>query len=203
MIGYLSGQVVDVSETKAVIAVNGVGYEVALLQNHLLTLVTGVEATVFVYTHSTENALQLFGFRTATEKDAFKKMISISGVGPKMALAILSEIPLNDLFQAVAKQDLSRFTSVSGVGKKTAERLLIELKSKFKRELETPHWHAAANLSHHQIDERLRDASQALESLGYASPLIRKTLEEITIADNDSVQVVIKNSLARLQAQTR
>lgn len=135
MIGRLVGQVVGQGDDGVVtLDVNGVGYEVSLPLGSLgrVTREADGRAVVHVHTVVREDALLLYGFASLEERDVFRTVIAISGVGPKTALSILGALPPEELSAAIARKELSRLTSISGVGKKTAERLMLELKDKLR-----------------------------------------------------------------------
>lgn len=132
MIGRLLGNVIDRgSDGCCVIDVSGVGYEAWVPLRSMGRLPAPPErALLFVHTHVREDSLTLYGFETAADRVAFRMLMGISGVGPKLAMAIMSELSANDLRAVVAHQDKPRFAAISGVGKKTAERLVLELRDK-------------------------------------------------------------------------
>lgn len=131
MISCLKGELFHKSSEKVTILVNGVGYEVSVSTASLEKLPQlGEEVFLHTYTYVREDALALFGFTDQDEKKMFLMLINVSGVGPKLALAILSGIRPVDLARAIAGKDVARLTSLSGVGKKTAERLCLDLKDK-------------------------------------------------------------------------
>jgi len=130
VIGRLLGTVIERGvDGCCVIDVAGVGYEVFVPLRSMGRL-PAERATLHVHTHVREEALTLFGFETLADRVAFRLLLGISGVGPKLAMAILSELSANDLRGVVARQDKPRFAAISGVGKKTAERLVLELRDK-------------------------------------------------------------------------
>jgi Holliday junction DNA helicase RuvA len=133
MIGRLTGHIVDEGDgTAVVVDVGGVGYEVTvpLGTRGRLGAPDGAAVTLHVHTHVREDALQLFGFASFDEREAFRVLISISNVGPKLALAVLGALSVHELAATVARGDASKLTAIPGVGKKTAERLVLELKGK-------------------------------------------------------------------------
>ena len=131
MISCLKGELYNKSPDTVIIMVNGVGYEVFLSSASLEKLPQmGEEVFLHIYTHVREDALTLFGFTDTDEKKMFLLLINVSGVGPKLALSILSGISPQDLARAIATKDVTRLTGLSGVGKKTAERLCLDLKDK-------------------------------------------------------------------------
>lgn len=131
MIGRIEGQLVEITDNVALVAVGGVAYELELSGAALARLPAGAEPVSF-YTHFVvrEDAQQLYGFASRGERDLFRALIRISGVGPKLALSLISAISLTDLAAAVQNRDVAMLTRVPGVGKKTAERLLVELSGK-------------------------------------------------------------------------
>jgi Holliday junction DNA helicase RuvA subunit len=139
MIGYLSGKILERSDGKILIAMGTpdtgvVGYTVQVpeSQGHI-GLIAGSSAELFIYTHVREEALDLYGFRTAAEKDLFLTFLSVSGIGPKGALGILSGAEAGDLVQAILKADKAFLGRIPGIGKKTAERIVLELADKIRK----------------------------------------------------------------------
>jgi Holliday junction DNA helicase RuvA len=133
MIGYLEGKLRQKTPDYLLLDVNGVGYFVQVPLSTFYDLPgVGGTASLFVHTHVREDALQLYGFRTNEEKEAFLHLIAVNGVGPRLAVNILSGIQPNELQQAVKNQDRKRLQSIPGVGRKTAERILIELRDRLK-----------------------------------------------------------------------
>lgn len=162
MIGRLTGLLADKSAPpQLLLDVAGVGYEVDVPMSSFFNLpATGQQVTLLTHFVVREDAQQLFGFLTAGERDTFRQLIRISGVGPRIALALLSGLSVAELAQAVAAQDASRLVKVPGIGKKTAERLLLELKGKLGPDLGSP---GGAPLADAQ-----GDILQALVALGYS-----------------------------------
>lgn len=197
MIGFLSGKIRAKTSDALVLNVNGVGYDVLISQQNMLFIgEVGSEIELEIYTHVTEYHMQLFGFLNHQEKEVFKKLISISGVGPKMGLAILSGLVIEDLIHAIIHEDVVRLTQISGVGKKTAERIIIELKDKFKLEKSTSVHNQSSQ--HTENSQMRHDALQALVSLGYAEKDIRRVLKEVVITDVENLSSLIKKLLGVL-----
>ena len=131
MYHHIKGTLIHKHPDEAVIEANGVGYQISISLNTFEKLPeAGNQAKLLTYLHVKEDVLQLFGFSEDKERKVFKILIGISGIGPKLALTLLSHMAPADLEQAVANQDMTMLTSISGIGKKTAERLLVELKGK-------------------------------------------------------------------------
>ena len=162
MIGKLTGTLSDKNPPQVLVDCHGVGYEVDVPMSTFYNL-PGVGDKVSLLTHFVvrEDAQILYGFGTAAEREAFRQLIKISGVGPRTALAVLSGMSVGDIGQAVTAQDASRLVKVPGIGKKTAERLLLELKGKIGADLGLPAGHAVTS------DHRA-DILQALVALGYS-----------------------------------
>jgi holliday junction DNA helicase RuvA len=159
MIGYLAGTLKKLDATAALVAVNGVGYEVHISLQTYYRLEGKHEVELDIYTHVREDALALYGFATADEKFAFEKLIGISGIGPTLAQKILSGIEPADLAEAVAQGDARKLTGIPGVGKKTAERICLELRDKLAVREAAP-----AVPTRSSVDE---DVHSALVNLGY------------------------------------
>ncbi len=172
MIGRLTGVLAEKTPPQVLIDVNGVGYEVDVPMSSFYNLpALGERTTLLTHFVVREDAQQLFGFLTAAERGTFRQLIKISGVGPRMALGVLSGLSVAELTQAVALQQVARLVKVPGIGKKTAERLLLELKGKLAPDLGLP-GAAVANDAQSDIVQALvalgyseRDAAAALKSL--------------------------------------
>jgi holliday junction DNA helicase RuvA len=134
MISRLRGQLAGRTPDGFVLDVNGVGYLLAATPGAVRTAESGGEVTVETYLHVREDALQLFGFADASERQLFLQLLTVAGIGPKVALAIVSGSPAADLRRAIVTQDAARFQAIPGVGKKTAERIVLELKEKLADE---------------------------------------------------------------------
>ena len=131
MIARLVGTLVEVQPDRVLLDVGGVGYDVAIPLGTFTALPSaGHKATLFVHTHVREDAIQLFGFVSKPEKLVFETLLTVSGIGPRVALSILSGLPLPELVRAIVAQNASRLSSIPGVGKRLAERLGVELKEK-------------------------------------------------------------------------
>jgi len=134
MISRLRGTPVGRSADGLVVDVGGVGYLVAATPSVLRSIEGGGEVTVETYLHVREDALQLYGFADASERELFTQLLGVSGIGPKVALAVVSSAPPGELRRAIALQDPARFQAIPGIGKKTAERIVLELKEKLGSE---------------------------------------------------------------------
>ena len=160
MIGRLTGVIAEKAPPQVLIDVNGVGYEVDVPMSTFYNLPNlGERATLLTHFIVREDAQILFGFGTAQERETFRQLIRISGVGPRTALSILSGLSVAELGQAVSLQEAGRLTRIPGIGKKTAERLMLELKGKLGADLALP-----ASVA----SEAQADVLQALVALGYS-----------------------------------
>lgn len=163
MIGHLRGQLLRKQPQELLVDVGGVGYRVSIpLSTYYRLGEPGSAVALHVHTHVREDALALYGFLTPTEQTLFERLMAVSGVGPKLALAILSGIETDELVGALAASDLARLTRIPGVGKKTAERLVLELKDRVK-DLAVP---AAPSVA--PAGALRDDVASALANLGYA-----------------------------------
>ncbi len=167
MIAFLTGKLAGRSTTAAFIDVGGVGYAVSMSQASLAKLPeVGAEVHVLTYLQVREDALALFGFLSAEEKALFERLISVSGVGPKVALAALSSFSPRALADAIAAQDVALVSRIPGVGKKTASRIILELKGSLDQGIESLFGETATVPP---TDEGLKGATEALLSMGFTS----------------------------------
>ncbi|MHB2009598.1 MAG: Holliday junction branch migration protein RuvA [Acidobacteriaceae bacterium] len=177
MIAHLRGRLLSKTPQTAVVEAAGVGYEVTISIPTFTALpAEGNEVALLVYTHVREDALALFGFTTATEKRLFEKLLSISGIGPKLAITVLSGLPPERLVAAIHSQDHATLTRIPGVGKKTAERIVLELKDKFQELVSAG---ATADAST-PVSE---DVLSALVNLGYQRASAQKGVEAAMARD--------------------
>ena len=181
MISLLRGTIIEKVPSRVIVDVNGVGYAVLVpLSTFYVLGDAGAPVTLRIHTHVREDVIALYGFATALEQDLFERLISINGVGPKLALAVLSGIEPIELIRAIGTQDVARLTKIPGVGKKTAERIGLELKDRVPVSLPAP-GHPAVDAPQDQLRS---DLISALLNLGYqrnvAERAIDRTLERGT-----------------------
>ena len=161
MIGRISGTLLQKTPPQVLVDANGVGYEIDVPMSTFYDLPeAGAKVALLTHLVVREDAHLLYGFLTEGERDAFRLLIRISGIGPRTALSVLSGMSVNDLAQSVSMQETGRLTKIPGIGKKTAERLLLELKGKFAPQLTLPGQPAAADTA--------ADVLRALLALGYS-----------------------------------
>ncbi len=177
MIAFLRGRVLEKHPNRVIVDVGGVGYDVNVpLSTFYHAAEPGAEITLRVHTHVREDQLALFGFATALELAVFERLIAISGIGPKLALAVLSGIEPGDLVTAVQRGDVARMTKIPGVGKKTSERIILELRDKLPKAMEA----IATGAPEPSPDATLRDdLGSALTNLGYQRAAIDKALDKV------------------------
>ena len=204
MIAHLSGKLLLKGATSVVIDIGGVGYEVTIPLSTAYELgETGSDVSLRIYTHVREEALQLYGFQTGRERELFTLLISVSGIGTKSAIAMLSSMNADEIAGAIRTNNLARLTSVPGIGRKTAERLVIELRDKILQ-ISSPALDetvAAGNgkAAKPSLDTVYDDALEALVSLGYAKPVADRALKTaMTDGGEISVQALLRRSLRNL-----
>jgi holliday junction DNA helicase RuvA len=175
VIAHLRGSILEKHPNRIVIDVNGVGYDVFVPLSTFYGLgEPGAAIALRIHTHVREDAFVLYGFATLLEQELFERLIGVSGIGPKVALAVLSGIEPHEFIRAIERGDLARLTAIPGVGKKTAERIVLELKDRL------PRAHVAAAVAGAAAAETpvLRDdVVSALVNLGYHRPLAEKAAE--------------------------
>jgi len=181
MIAFLRGRVLDKHPNRIVIDVNGVGYELYVpLSTYYDVGEAGSDVSLRVHTHVREDTLQLYGFLTALEQQLFERLIAISGIGPKLAVAVLSGIDTNELVASIHRADVARLTAIPGIGKKTAERIVLELKDRLADVVSST---AAVPGEQAHIDRLRDDLVSALENLGYHRPLAEKAADTVRARD--------------------
>jgi Holliday junction DNA helicase RuvA len=189
MIARLSGNVVEKLPTRALLDVNGVGYELGIPVSTFQRLPEpGGKATLLTQLIVRDDALQLYGFATAEERDVFRLLITVSGVGPKIALAILSGIDIARFRQAVVGGDVDLLRTVPGIGKKTAERLVVELRDRLPG-VEEPSAEARAAHALGCPPEIYRDAVAAMVSLGYTNAAATQAARRAIAGAEDPIQL--------------
>jgi Holliday junction DNA helicase RuvA len=191
MIAHLTGKLLEKHTNTAVIDVSGVGYEVTIPLSTFYELGdAGSDISLRVHTHVREDAIQLFGFKSAVERDLFLRLISVQGVGPKLAITMLSGMGADEMILAIRKEDLARLTGIPGVGRKTAERLVIELRDKVA-DLGGTGKQTAEQMP---ADSVFDDALSALINLGYQRPAAEKA---INAAAKEGTEITVQKLLRR------
>ena len=205
MIAHLSGTLLSKQATSVILDVSGVGYEITLPVSTFYDLEeTGSNVQLRIYTHVREDALQLYGFKTARERELFLRLISVSGIGPKLGITLLSGMSADEMIASIRTNNLARLTLIPGVGRKTAERLVMELRDK------------VASLSSAELEEELgartaagapvvtedsmrSDVLSALLNLGYQRSAAEKAVTAAIDEGGDiSVELILRRSLRKL-----
>ena len=204
MIGHLSGTLLSKQATSVVVDVSGVGYEVTIPLSTFYDLAdVNSPVQLRIYTHVREDTLQLFGFKTARERELFQKIITVSGIGPKLGITLLSGMSADELIASIRTNNLARLTLIPGIGRKTAERLIMELREK------------VAELSSAQLEDELgakpevgapptedavrSDALSALLNLGYQRSAAEKAIDSALGEGGDlTVESILRRGLKKL-----
>jgi holliday junction DNA helicase RuvA len=186
VIAHLRGKLAQKEPARVIVDVNGVGYEVFIpLTTFTVLPNTGSEVSIDVHTHVREDVIALYGFSTRRERGIFEKLMTISGIGPKLAVTILSGGSVEDLVGAIKRGDLPRLTAIPGVGKKTAERIVLELKDRLQDFAEAQPRSGIES-----------DVLSALENLGYNRALAEAAVRRALDGDRDpAFEVLFKRSL--------
>jgi Holliday junction DNA helicase RuvA len=197
MIAHLRGRLLEKHPNRVTVDVQGVGYEAHVPLSTFYGLPEpGSEVSLRIHTHVREDALLLYGFATRLELQLFERLISVSGIGPKLALAVLSGIEPNDLVTAIKQSDIARLTGIPGIGKKTAERIGLELKDKLAAFVPSePAYAASAGTA----GESMRtDVLSALINLGYHRPLAERAADAAMKTGGATFELTLKQALREL-----
>ena len=192
MIAFLSGKLLEKHANTAIVDVGGVGYEVSIPLTTFYELgEIGSDVSLRIYTHVREDAIQLFGFKTLTERDLYLKLISVQGVGPKSGIVMLSGMNADEMVTAIRSNDLARLTALPGVGRKTAERIVIELRDKVGDIMPGTASPAAGTGPQGTVFD---DALSALINLGYQKNAAEKALNQ---AAGEGIEMTVQKLLRR------
>ncbi|MFQ5824842.1 MAG: Holliday junction branch migration protein RuvA [bacterium] len=198
MICHVQGVIAEKTPTRIIIDVKGVGYEIFVpITTFEKVGELGQQTKLLTYLHVREDALQLYGFFTQKEKWMFTNLITVSGVGPKLALGILSGCPVDNLKRFIVNGELESLTTLSGVGKKTAQRLIMELRDKLGGV--TPESQFLPTFDEKEVSDKFEEAVLALISLGYKRISAQKTIEPILREQKDlRLEDLIKKALQNI-----
>jgi Holliday junction DNA helicase RuvA len=204
MIAHLSGTLLSKQATSVIVDVGGVGYEVTIPLSTFYDLEdSGSSVQLRIYTHVREDTLQLFGFKTIRERELFLKIISVSGIGPKLGITLLSGMSAEELIACIRTNDLARLTLIPGIGRKTAERLVIELREKITSLASTQPEEALSErtaLSAQPTQDSVRsDALSALLNLGYQRSSAEKAVDNALAEGGElTVESILRRVLRKL-----
>ncbi|HKF21109.1 MAG TPA: Holliday junction branch migration protein RuvA [Candidatus Angelobacter sp.] len=191
MIAHLRGKLISKHPNQAVVEAGGVGYEVHISIPTFSALPpAGMDVALHIHTHVREDALALFGFLRGEEKQLFEKLISVSGIGPRLAITILSGMPADAMVAAIKGNDLAALTRIPGIGKKTAERMVLELRDKLEA--------FAVAAAVHAVSPVEEDVISALVNLGYQRPLAERALARLGNTANEPFDGLFRKALAAL-----
>jgi holliday junction DNA helicase RuvA len=192
MIAHLRGRLISKHPNEAIVEAGGVGYDVIISVPTFSDLpASGAEVALHIHTHVREDALALYGFLRPEEKQLFEKLITVSGIGPKLAITILSGMAASDMVGAIRGSDFARLTRIPGVGRKTAERMCVELRDKLEG-FDV----AQAVTTHSAVEE---DVISALTNLGYQRAMAEKALERaVQSAGRENFDAMFRTALAGL-----
>lgn len=190
MIGYLTGKIISSKPTQIILDVNGVGYLVNISISTFEKISEKESVSLFIHTSVKEDSITLFGFYTQSEKEMFELLISISGIGPKVSLGILSGIAVDELKDAIANGNVSRLIAIPGIGRKTAERVVLELRNKVDS------IKSDGSIKETSVKD---EAVSALATLGYQRQIAEKVVRDLLSENpNYSLEELIRKALAGL-----
>lgn len=193
MIAHLRGKLISRRPNQVIVETGGVGYDVTVSVPAFSELPSlGSEVALYVHTHVREDQLALYGFLRPEEKELFEKLITVSGIGPKLAITILSGMPAEDMVDAIRGNDVMRLTKIPGIGRKTAERMVLELRDKLPAGMAADQAPVVPSLSATQ-----EDVLSALVNLGYQKPAAEKAMERLgKDGGSQSFDVLFRETLA-------
>jgi Holliday junction DNA helicase RuvA len=191
MIAYLKGTILHKTPGHVTIDCHGVGYAAAIpLSTFVKIGEEGAPIELFIYTHLTDSSLSLFGFKTADERELFLKLISVSGIGPKIAMNVLSGMTPDELVESVQKSDIARITLIPGIGKKTALRIAMELADKLEKK---------ESLLARRASPETEDLISALLNMGFRRKEVERVVEEILRSHKrDGFETQLREALKKL-----
>ncbi len=186
MIGFLTGNVHSTDSSSLILDVHGVGYKILAPLPIVVSVTVGSPLSLYIHTHVREDHIMLYGFKDENDLFLFEKLTTVSGIGPKSALAMLSVHSPSSLADAIERNDVEALSHTPGVGKKTAEKIILELKGKL------------SHLIGKEMNDTTLEVRLALEALGYSSKEIHEALKDLD-TENKSTSTIIKEALHQLQ----
>ena len=194
MYAFFNGKVDSIYKDRIIIDVNNIGYEINMPESDIMSLNLGDNIKIYTYLYVREDDMRLFGFKTSESLEFFKKLITVSGVGPKVALGIISNVDIESLGVAIATENVAALKSVPGIGPKMAQKIIFELKDKvIKDKTEKINIVLKENNS-----KNIEEAITALEVLGYTQKQIKDVISKLDLSD-DSVENIIRKVLKEMQ----
>lgn len=194
MYAFFKGKIDNILKDRIIIDVNDIGYEIYMPESELLTLGVGENLKIYTYLHVREDDMRLFGFSSNESLEFFKKLITVSGVGPKVALGIISNVDTESLCVAIATENIAALKSVPGIGPKMAQKIIFELKDKvLKEQIDT------VKAKTKEVNSKnIEEATTALEVLGYTHKQIKEVITRLDLSE-DSVETIIRKVLKEMQ----
>lgn len=194
MYAFFKGKIENILKDRTIIDVNNIGYEIYMPESELLTLEIGRDIKIYTYLHVREDDMRLFGFSSNETLEFFKKLITVSGVGPKVALGIISNVDTESLCVAIATENIAALKSVPGIGPKMAQKIIFELKDKvLKEQIDT------VKIKTKEVNSKnIEEATTALEVLGYTHKQIKEVISRLNL-DEDNVETIIRKVLKEMQ----
>ena len=194
MYAFFKGKIDNILKDRIIIDVNNIGYEIYMPESELLTLGVGENLKIYTYLHVREDDMRLFGFSSNESLEFFKKLITVSGVGPKVALGIISNVDTESLCVAIATENIAALKSVPGIGPKMAQKIIFELKDKvLKEQIDT-----VKTKTKEVNSKNIEEATTALEVLGYTHKQIKEVVSRLDLGE-DSVETIIRKVLKEMQ----
>lgn len=194
MYAFFKGKIDNILKDRIIIDVNDIGYEIYMPESELLTLEVGENLKIYTYLHVREDDMRLFGFSSNESLEFFKKLITVSGVGPKVALGIISNVDTESLCVAIATENIAALKSVPGIGPKMAQKIIFELKDKvLKEQIDT-----VKTKTKEVNSKNIEEATTALEVLGYTHKQIKEVVSRLDLGE-DSVETIIRKVLKEMQ----
>lgn len=191
MIAHLRGRLLSKHPNQAIVEAGGVGYDVNISVPTYSGLPSpGSDVSLFIHTHVREDALALYGFLRSQDKQLFEKLLSVSGIGPKLAITILSGMPADEMVAAIKSNNVAALTRIPGIGKKTAERMVLELRDKLDS--------FGASTTVATTSPLVEDVISALVNLGYQRGLVEKTVAQLGKGPEESFDALFRKSLGAL-----
>ena len=194
MYAFFKGKIDKIYNNRIILDVNDIGYEIYIPESDIYTLNIGEMVKIYTYLHVREDEMKLFGFKSSESLEFFKKLITVSGVGPKAAIGIISKVDTESLCVAIATENVSALKSVPGIGPKMAQKIIFELKDKVLKEKVDE----IQNKVKEKTNPNIEEATTALEVLGYTQKQIKEVIEKIDIQD-DSFEDIIRKVLKQMQ----
>ncbi len=198
MFAYIKGTITQIHEDFIVVEKDDIGFKIMTSSNVTSKLTCGDRATIHTYMNVREDDISLFGFLSTDELTVFKLLIGVSGIGPKGALAVMSALTVDEIRMAVLSEDHKAIAKANGVGPKTAQRVVIELKDKFKLEDMIESFGGADDLPDINANDIISEAAMALTSLGYSNVESLRAIKKVPNADKMSVEELIKAALKNI-----